>query len=66
MASLGYGLDFREADHAVLIGAGLGLESRSRPALFGEIRYDRWEQSGSRHVTFARGTGTIILGVRLF
>lgn len=41
-----WSVDAREGDHYSALGAAVGLDLRSRPAFFLELRYERWFERG--------------------
>jgi hypothetical protein len=62
LARVGAGLDAREADEVISVGASAGVASRSG-RLFAELRYDNWSQRGVLHHDLPRHVIAIVGGV---
>jgi hypothetical protein len=62
LARVGVGLDAREADEVISVGASAGVASRSG-RLFAELRYDNWSQRGVSHHDLPRHVIAIVGGV---
>lgn len=61
-ARVGAGLDPREADEVISVGASAGIASRSG-RLFAELRYDNWSQRGVRHHELPRHVIAVVGGI---
>ena len=62
LARVGAGLDPREADEVISVGASAGVASRNG-RLFAELRYDNWSQRGVRHHELPRHVVAVVGGI---